>query len=328
MDTDALTRVGRGARRPRAAASGRSSPRSAPSLVVVGLVTYPAVFIFGIIAAARRRPSSGWSQAWSERASADAEYNADGPRPHRPPAGAADARRHRRRHHDLLVQPDHAGAVEDERTGAVRVIGALVLLVGFIVAFRPSLAHRRRRRRLRRSRRSASSPAAPARRSAASARSHPHETTGDARRRRRVRRRRRDRGRRATPRRTSPPRPTSRPSSRCRGRHADAKTLGVRGEQDDARRHPGQPDQRACSTTTATSRAGSCSTSAPARVDEATATRSPTRRCPTSSCTQLVEDGGSQLLTFSITTPSCGRRARRTRSSCPASTAPVEVVVP
>ena len=50
------------------------------------------------------------------------------------------------------------------------------------------------------------------------------------------------------------------------------------------------------------------------------ATRSPTAEVPNQQCTQLAEDGGSQLLTFSIAAPSCAaddavplRRARRRR---------------
>ena len=57
-------------------------------------------------------------------------------------------------------------------------------------------------------------------------------------------------------------------------------------------------------------------------IDEDGRHRSPTPRSRTSSARTLVEEGGSQFLTFSITTPSARRRRRRTGSSCPASTAP------
>ena len=45
-------------------------------LVVIGLVTYPVVFVFGIVALLAA--TIEWMmQAWSERASGDAEYNSE-----------------------------------------------------------------------------------------------------------------------------------------------------------------------------------------------------------------------------------------------------------
>ena len=69
-------RVGRRRRRSRARACGRSSAALGAVLVVVGLVTYPVVFMFGIIALLAAAVE--WMvQAWSERASADVAFNAD-----------------------------------------------------------------------------------------------------------------------------------------------------------------------------------------------------------------------------------------------------------
>ena len=115
-------------RRPPQSAAARPPPEASlwplvgalgAVLVVVGIVTYPVVFVFGIIALIAAAVE--WMvQAWSERASADAEFNAEVREriahpvefPVLAAVGAGD--------HRLLVQPDHAVAVEGQRTGAVR----------------------------------------------------------------------------------------------------------------------------------------------------------------------------------------------------------------
>ena len=111
-------------------------------LVVVGLVTYPLVFIFGIIVLLAATVE--WMvQAWSERASADSSYNAAvrGRIAHPlefPVLAAVGVGDHR-----LLVQPDHAVPVEDGRAGRVRRHRRADPVVGFLVAFRPSIRSRR-----------------------------------------------------------------------------------------------------------------------------------------------------------------------------------------
>ena len=60
-----------------------------------------------------------------------------------------------------------------------------------------------------------------------------------------------------------------------------------------------------CSSMRAARTVASCSTWAPApSVDEDTGDTIPDTEVPAQLCTQLVEDGGSQLLTFSIVTRS------------------------
>ena len=135
------------------------------------------------------------------------------PRPHRPPAGVPDPRRRRRRHHHLLVQPDHAVPVEDERPGRVRRRSPrCILVVGFIVAFGPTLrtgavaAVARRRRARAGDRRRRRGPRRRAR--AAPPRDHRRRSPPTASATRRARPRPT-----STPRRPSPPRPTSPPRS-------------------------------------------------------------------------------------------------------------------
>ena len=148
-----------------------------------------------------------------------------------------------------------------------------------------------------------------------SARLHPHETTGP--------RRRRECGDRRRPRPTSTPRRPSPQGQHLRRDHlADdgtlvAHNLGVTG---DRRRSSFQrPTRRtSCSSTRATRSAGSCSTSAPAPESTRTGDTS-SRACPTS-VHALVEEGGSQLLTFSIDRRPAPAETR-TASSCPGSTA-------
>ena len=86
-------------------------------LVVVGLVTYPVVFVLGIVALLAATVE--WMlQAWSERASGDETYNSEVRQRFAHPAEFPVLGRPRLRRHRLLVQPDHAGAVA--RTAARR----------------------------------------------------------------------------------------------------------------------------------------------------------------------------------------------------------------
>jgi len=107
-------------------------------LVVVGLVTYPTVFIFGIIALLGATVE--WMiEAWSDRASADLEHNAE-----------VRGRIAHPLELPLLALVGVAILVysfsrimlwlsKTEGPALFAIIGALVLLVGFIVAFRPSI---------------------------------------------------------------------------------------------------------------------------------------------------------------------------------------------
>ena len=245
-----------------------------------GSSRYPVVFIFGLIAAARRR--RGVDGPGLERAGLGRRrLQRRRPRPHRPPARVPGARRHRRRHHRLLVQPHHAVPVEDRRRPSPSaLIAVLVLAVGFIFAFRPSLQvgadrHRRRDRRPRARRRRRRPP-----RSSGEREIDPHETTGDLARRRRVRHR---------PRR---PRPTRTPRRRCRQGQPrrPSRSCATDGTlvADNARH------RRATRTTLVVTRANptnvlflnesgedgaSCSTSAPGPRSTRPATRSTDTRC-------------------------------------------------
>jgi hypothetical protein len=107
-------------------------------LVVVGLVTYPPIFIFGIIALLGAAVE--WMiEAWSDRASADLQHNAE-----------VRARLAHPLELPLLALVGVAILIysfsrimlwlsKTSGPALFAIIGALVLLVGFIVAFRPSI---------------------------------------------------------------------------------------------------------------------------------------------------------------------------------------------
>jgi hypothetical protein len=107
-------------------------------LVVVGLVTYPPVFIFGIIALLGATVE--WMiEAWSERASADARYNADVrsrlAHPLELPLLAVVSV-------VVLVYSFSRIMLWLSKTSGPALfatIAVLVLLVGFLVAYRPSI---------------------------------------------------------------------------------------------------------------------------------------------------------------------------------------------
>ena len=107
-------------------------------LVVIGIVTYPVVFIFGLIALLAA--TAEWMvQAWSERASADAGFN-EGVRtriahPLEFPVLAAVG-------FAIIVYSFSRIMLFLSKTGGVVAFGliAVVLLAaGFVIAFRPSL---------------------------------------------------------------------------------------------------------------------------------------------------------------------------------------------
>ena len=234
-------------RRRRAPACGRSSPPLGGVLVAVGLVTYPVVFIFGIIALLAA--TAEWMvQAWSERASADAGFNADVrtriAHPLEFPVLAAIGV-------GIIVYSFSRIMLFLSKTGGpvvFAVIATLVLVAGFILAFRPTLrsgavatvaviaalglVDRRRRRRPRGRARTA--PARDHRR--------PRRARASATRPTRPRPTR-------TPRRPWRPRPTSPPSHPPRTARSSPTTPASTGDQDDRRRHPRQPDQRPASAT-------------------------------------------------------------------------------
>ena len=320
MDTGALTAVGGRRAGARAPACGRSSPRSAALLVVVGLVTYPVVFIFGIILLIAA--TAEWMvQAWSERASADVGLQRRRPRPHRPPAGVPDPRRRRRRHHHLLVQPDHAVPVQDQRPGRLR-------------------RHRRGDPRRRRSsspsaRRCARAPSPPSPCVAAlglvtggvaaalggERELHPHETTGALA----------ADGGCATDEeteadehdsQTSPPRPTSPPElTLTEDGTLVAKNLGVTGDQDTVVVTRANPTNVVFHNESDEERRLVLDLGTRPELD-ADGNEIPDTEVPDQHCTALVEEGGSQFLTFYDPGRQRGRRHRRTRSSSPASTVP------
>ena len=107
-------------------------------LVVVGLVSYPVVFIFGIIALIAA--AAEWMvQAWSERASADVAFNAEvrGRIAHPlefPILGAIGVG-------ILIYSFSRIMLFLSKATGPAvfGVIAATILVVGFIVAFSPTL---------------------------------------------------------------------------------------------------------------------------------------------------------------------------------------------
>ena len=285
--------------------------RSARVLVVVGLVTYPVVFIFGVIALLAATVE--WMvQAWSERASADAAYNAERPRAHRPPARVPGPRRPRRRHHHLLVQPDHAVPVED-RAGRSRSasIAALVLAVGFVIAFRPTLRSaapssavavdrraRARRRRRRRRARAASARSSRTRRPATLAAEGECDTAEET--------------------------DADEHASQTVAAKANVAAEVIAAERRHARR-PRRSASTASPTTLVVTRANPTNILFATRasedrrlvldlgtrptVDEATGDTIPDDdECRSSSARTLVEEGGSQLLTFSIADRRAGTR--------------------
>lgn len=107
-------------------------------LLVVGIVTYPVVFIFGVIALIAA--AAEWMvQAWSERASADAGYNADVrtrmAHPMEFPVLGAIA-------FGIIVYSFSRIMLFLSKAGGVAafaIIAAVILAAGFIIAFRPSL---------------------------------------------------------------------------------------------------------------------------------------------------------------------------------------------
>ena len=290
-------------------------------LVVVGLVTYPVVFVFGILALLAAAVE--WMvQAWSERASADVLFN--------------DSVRSRIAHplEFPILAALGAGILVysfsrimlflSKSTGPAvfAAIAALILAAGFVVAFRPTLrtgavgvvcvvaalglvtggvsAALEGEREL-----------------------EPHETTGQLA----------EDGECDTPEETEADEHASQNVAAKanltaevtlqRRRHARRPQPRRRRRPADRRRHAGEPDECAVHQRERARSAASSSTSARGpSVDEATGDTIPDTEVPAQICTQLVEEGGSQLLTFSIPTPSAPRRRRRTGSSCRASTVP------
>jgi hypothetical protein len=107
-------------------------------LLVVGLVTYPVVFVFGIIVLIAA--AAEWMvQAWSERASADVHYNAGvrGRIAHPlefPLLGAVGLA--------IIIYSFSRIMLFLSKASSPAVFGtiaALILVVGFVLAFRPSL---------------------------------------------------------------------------------------------------------------------------------------------------------------------------------------------
>ena len=302
MDTTALTQ------------SAAAAPVPGPSvwpivgalggvLVVVGLVTYPVVFVFGILALLAAAVE--WMvQAWSERASADVVFN--------------DNVRSRIAHplEFPILAAVGAGILiysfsrimlflsKSSGPAVFAAIAALLLAGGFVDRLPAVAAHRRHRRGLRRRcprpRHRRRQRRARGRARAASARDD-----GRARRRRRVRHAGGDRGRRARladrrrqgqPHRRgdpaatttrSSPRTSASPATRTRWSSTRSNPTNVLfiNESSEDRRLVLDLGTRA-------------------EIDEETGDTIPDTEVPAQLCTQLVEEGGSQLLTFSIPTSS------------------------
>ena len=282
-------------------------------LVVVGLVTYPVVFIFGIVVLLAA--AIEWMvQAWSERASADADVQRRGPRARSPTrsssrcsaavgvgvviysfsrimlclsktSGPVAVRRHRR------ARPRWSASSfafrPRARRGAVAARRARSPLVGA-----------RRRRHRRRARRRARA-------------SEPHETTATLAAEGRVRHSRRDRGRRATRRRSVAAKAnvTAEITLNADGTLV-AKTLGVAGEPRPLDVTRVQPDQRAVPQRERRAAPARARPRHPPGGRRATATRSRRPRCRTSAARRSSRTAARQFLTFTIGVASCARRRR------------------
>ena len=138
MDTAAPHRVGGGARPTPAKSIWPLVAAVGGVLVVVGLVTYPSCS--SSASSSCSAPTVEWMvQAWSERASADPRYNAEvrGRIAHPlelPLLGAVGV--------GILVYSFSRIMLllsKTEGPALFAIIAALILLVGFIVAFRPSI---------------------------------------------------------------------------------------------------------------------------------------------------------------------------------------------
>jgi len=137
MDTDAIPECAAARPAPRPSLCPLGAAIGA-TLVVVGLITYPVIFVFGIIALLAT--TAEWMlQAWSERASADASYNAAlrGRLAHPlefPILGAIAV--------GTLIYSFSRIMLFLSKTGgpaAFVIIAAFILLGAFLFAYRPSL---------------------------------------------------------------------------------------------------------------------------------------------------------------------------------------------
>ena len=301
MDTTALTQS--------AAAAPVPGPSGWPIvgalggvLVVVGLVTYPVVFIFGILALLAA--AAEWMvQAWSERASADVVFN--------------DNVRSRIAHplEFPILAAIGAGILiysfsrimlflsKSSGPAVFAAIAALLLAGGFVIAFRPSLrtgaigvvcvvaalglvtggvsAALEGEREL-----------------------HPHETTGALA----------DDGECETPEETEADEHASQTVAAKANLTAEvilrddetlvAENLGVTGEQDLVVVTRANPTNVLFRNESSEERRLVLDLGTRSEVDEETGDTLPDTEVPAQICTQLVEEGGSQLLTFSIVTRS------------------------
>jgi hypothetical protein len=295
-------------------------------LVVVGLVTYPPVFIFGIIALLGAAVE--WMiEAWSDRASADLQHNAE-----------VRARIAHPLELPLLALVGIAILVysfsrimlwlsKTEGPALFAIIGALVLLVGFIVAFRPSI------------RNGAvgtvcSIAAVGLIAGGASAalsgerEIHPHETTtalaAD--------------GKCDDAAETEADEKSSQSVAAKANITAElilrddgtlmAKALGVTEEQSTLTVTRANPTNVIFRNESSEPRRLVLDLGTRPVVDEATGDTVPDETVPNQKCTQLADDGGSQLMTFSITVPSWAADAPYAFTVPGVDTAKVEVVVP
>ena len=277
------------------------------ALVVIGLVTYPIVFVFGIIVLSPPR-SSGWCRRGASGRPAT-PLQRGGPRalahPLSSPSSVCSPRGHR-----LLVQPDHAVPLQDGRPAAFAVLAALVLVAG---SSSPSPQPRQPRLVG-----VADAVLALVAGGVAAALDGEREIEEHERRRDRRRGRatqRRDRGRRER-----------RAERRRQGQRVGeivlasdgtlvAKTRESTRRDDHADVPASQPDERDLQQRERRRAPARARPRRTAAVDENGET---SRRVVPTRCTALVEDGGSQLMTFGSRVPGSSdddpyhvRRARR-----------------
>jgi hypothetical protein len=295
-------------------------------LVVIGLVTYPPVFIFGIIALFGAAVE--WMiEAWSDRASGDVQHNAE-----------VRARIAHPLELPLLALVGVAVLVysfsrimlwlsKTSGPALFAIIGALVLLVGFIVAFRPSI---------RNGAVGAVCSIAAVGLIAGGASAalsgereiEPHETTSAV----------------AADGKCDETAETEADESSSQSvaakanitaeltLHEDgtltAKALGITEEQSTLTVTRANPTNIIFHNDSSEPRRLVLDLGTRPVVDEATGDTVPDETEPNQKCTQLAEDGGSQFMTFSITVPSWAAEAPYAFVVPGVDTAKVEVVVP
>jgi hypothetical protein len=295
-------------------------------LVVIGLVTYPVVLIFGIIALVGTAVE--WMiEAWSERASGDREYNA--------------TIRGRVAHPLELPMLALVGVAimvysfsrimlwlsKTSGPALFALIGAFVLLIGFVVAFRPSL--RGGTIGVVCSIGALGLVAGGASAALSGERTiDPHETTTALA----------DDGKCDDAGATEADKDSSQTVAAKANITAEltlqadgtltAKALGVAQELETLTITRANPTNVIFHNDSGVERRMVLDLGTKPATDEATGDTIPDKTVPNQKCTQLTDDGGSQLMTFSITTPSRVAEHPYAFTVPGVDTARVEVIVP